>query len=159
MRQLVFLVLASLIPLPLIAAENARYVPIEQRLTGAQMQQTGLDKLEPGQLALLNRLLDEEQASLVETAKAQGSREASAGRLMARDTQPVTSRIVGEIRGWSNGNVLTLENGQRWRVVQGDLFLRKPLSNPEVHITISNMGAWHLQIEGQNQRAKVERLD
>ncbi len=159
MRQLVFIVLTCLIALPLIAAEKDSYVPIEQRLSGAQMQQTGLDKLEPAQLALLNRLLGEEQASVVETAKAQGSREASAGRLTSRDTQPLTGRIAGEIRGWSKGDVLTLENGQRWRVIQGDLFLRKPVSNPEVHITISNMGAWHLQIEGQNQRAKVERLD
>ncbi|WP_305806458.1 hypothetical protein [Stenotrophomonas sp. YIM B06876] len=159
MRRLILTVLASALPLSLAIAGNDGYIPLEQRLDRMQMQQTGLDQLSPAQLHLLNRLLSEEQSSQIATAKAQGSREAAAGKPLARDREPVTSRIVGPVRGWSTGQVLALENGQHWRVLQGELFLRKPVDDPQVHLAPSNMGAWYLQMPGQNQRAKVERID
>ncbi|MGV8961138.1 MAG: hypothetical protein ACOH1V_12260 [Stenotrophomonas sp.] len=159
MRRLILTALATALPLSLAIAGNGGYVPLEQRLDRTQMQQTGLDQLSTAQLQLLNRLLSEEQTRQIETAKAQSSREASAGKPIVRDREPVTTRIVGQMRGWSNGQVLTLENGQRWRVVQGELFLRKPVDDPQVHLAPSSMGAWYLQMPGQNQRAKVERVD
>jgi hypothetical protein len=159
MRQFVLTLAVGLAVFPAWASDAQRYVPIETRLTEEQLQQTGLHQLSSAQLALLNRLLSEQQTAIVQTAKAEGSREASAGKLLVRDTAPVSSTVVGEMRGWSVGTVFTLANGQRWRVLQGDLFLRKPLANAPVEITSSKLGAWMLQLQGQNQRAKVERLD
>ncbi|MCW4456200.1 hypothetical protein OK348_15535 [Flavobacterium sp. MXW15] len=160
MRRLSIILLIGLASQPILAfAAKRAYVPLEQRLSVEQFQATGLDRLSTEQLALLNRLLDSEQTELVEHARAQGEREAVAGKPLVRDREPVITRISGSIRGWSRGDVLRLENGQRWRVVQGDLFLRQPVDNPDVNIAPGNMGGWYLQLPGQNQRAKVERID
>ena len=144
-----------LLPLALACAPALAapaYTPLEKRFSPEQFEQTGLDQLTPAQLALLNALLSEQHTEVVQHT----DREA---RRAPRIIEPVSSQIVGSIRGWSNGTVLTLANGQQWRVVQGDLFLRKPLENVDVEIAPSAMGAWMLQIPGQNQRAKVERVD
>ena len=146
--------LLAALSFPLAAAGAADWVPLEQRLSAEQLRQTGLDTLTAEQLARLNELLRDDQGNVVREVREQARRER-----IVRDTSPVTSTIDGTIRGWSAGTVFTLANGQRWRVTQGDLFLRKPVENPAVEIAPSAMGAWLLQIPGQNQRAKVERLD
>lgn len=142
---------------PLLAAAQQRYVPIEQRLSSEQLQATGLDTLSVQQLQLLNRLLSDEQA-VVEERVEKSARSRLAGLLDRQPAEPVEAAIKGDFRGWVTGKVIELDNGQRWRVTEGELYLRKPMASPRVTIAPGLVGSWYLQVEGQSPRAKVQRL-
>jgi hypothetical protein len=129
------------------------YTLIEQRLSPEQMHATGLDQLQPEQLSLLNQLLSNEQANIAaQSAKAERERKTEEART------PVSSSLKGEFRGWQNATVFELENGQRWRVLDGD-FATKPLSNPKVTISPGLFGSWYMLVEGTSVKAKVKRVD
>jgi hypothetical protein len=134
------------------------YVDLEDRLTAAQLHATGLDRLAPEELALLNRLLREDRVT--------SDRAAAAASIGLRPTKSVSeqrgqsrveSAIRGEFRGWSAGTVLDLENGQQWRVTEGHLVARRARA-PKVTITPGLVGGWYLQVEGEAPRAKVRRI-
>jgi hypothetical protein len=129
------------------------YTPIEQRLSPEQLRATGLDQLQPQQLSLLNELLSSEQATIAaQSAKAERERKIEDART------PVSSSLRGEFRGWQNGTVFELENGQRWRVLDSD-FATKSLSKPKVTISPGLFGSWYMLVEGTSVKAKVKRVD
>lgn len=134
------------------------YVPVEQRFTAEQLKATGLDTLSAQQLQALNQLLSHDQNAVITEAVKQQRRE-RVGLADPVDSEPVTSKLKGEFRGWSSGTVLELENGQRWRVIEGSLFLGKSLPAPKVTIRPGMTGSWYLEAEGQTPKAKVKRLD
>jgi hypothetical protein len=153
MRVLAAAVLSACILASGSALAERPYTPIEQRLSPEQMRATGLDQLQPEQLSLLNQLLSNEQASIVaQSAKAERERKTEEART------PVSSSLKGEFRGWQNGTVFELENGQRWRVLDSD-FATKPLSNPEVAISPGLFGSWYMLVEGTSVKAMVKRVD
>lgn len=162
MRLFSTLALSSLLALaPLVAAAQQSYVNIEQRLSAEQMQATGLDALSSAQLALLNQLLSQEQAVVAQQVE-QSVRDEQKGKPAERASkEPISSTLKGSFSGWSNGTVLELENGQRWRVTEGNLSLGKGKTqqNPKVTIAPGLFSGWYLQVEGQNSSAKVQRLD
>lgn len=130
------------------------YVAVEQRLSAEQMQSTGLDQLSADQLSLLNRLLRDEQANIVSETEV-FTRE----RTRAEDRTAVDSSLKGDFRGWQNGTVFELENGQRWRVVDGEFHATKRLSQPKVTISPGALGSWYMQVEGTGVKAKVKRIE
>jgi len=130
------------------------YVAIEQRLTPGQMHATGLDQLDAEQLSLLNQLLREEQAA-VEVESVAAARERTAHEAGT----PVTSALKGEFRGWQAGTVFELENGQHWRVVDGEFYTSTRLVNPKVTVRPGVLGSWYIRIEGVSVGAKVRRVE
>ncbi len=129
------------------------YTAIEQRLSAEQMRATGLDQLRPEQLSLLNQLLSNEQAAIA-------AQSAQAGReRRGEEAMPVSSSVKGEFRGWQNGTVFELENGQRWRVVDGDFLAIRPMANPKVTISPGAFGSWYMLVEGTSVKVKVKRVD
>lgn len=130
------------------------YVAIEQRLSAEQMRATGLDQLSPEQLSLLNQLLRDEHTQVaVESVAAERVRKKS------EDTAVVSSRLNGEFRGWKTGAVFELENGQRWRAMDGEFYTTKRLPNPNVTVKPSAFGTWYMQVEGANVNIKVKRIE
>jgi len=136
------------------AVAQQAYTPIEERLSPEQMRATGLDQLQPEQLSLLNRLLSNEQASIA-AQSVQAERE----RRSEQEKTPVSSSLKGEFRGWQNGTVFELENGQRWRVIDSDFQATRRLSNPKVTISPGLFGSWYMLVEGTTVKAKVKRAD
>lgn len=130
------------------------YTPIEQRLSPEQMHETGLDQLHPAQLSLLNQLLSSEQANI-----AARSAEAERERRSEEARAPVSSNLKGEFRGWQNGTVFELENGQRWRVTDSNFQAARLLANPKVTISPGAFGSWYMLVEGTSVKAKVKRVD
>ncbi|MFD0322038.1 hypothetical protein [Lysobacter gummosus] len=159
MRVLSSLTVAVLFAIaPAAFGAERPYVPVEQRFTAEQLKATGLDTLSAQQLQALNELLSQDQNVAITEAVKQVRTERK-GLLDRGDVEPVTSTLKGEFRGWSSGTVLTLENGQRWRVVEGSLFLGKSVPAPKITIRPGLMGGWYLEAEGQTPKAKVKRLD
>lgn len=159
--------------LGLVAAFAARasgdYVDLEQRLTPEQRHATGIDTLTPEQLALLNQLLRNDQQHQVETARSEvrnemksapaTERAAGPARLAGLDDGPIHSRAEGRIEGWQPGTVFSLANGQRWKVLKGDVTLRAPLESPEVVVVPGVAGRWFLQVVEDMPKARVYRID
>ena len=150
-------------PIATFAAEP--YVAIEQRLSAEQRQATGIDTLSSAQLALLNRLLSEDTAKIVESvrteakAEAQSERAAGPGRLAGLDDEPIESRVEGRVAGWEPGTVFKLANGQQWKVLKGEVTLRTPLDAPEIVVVPGVAGRWFLQVTEDMPKARVYRID
>lgn len=143
---------AALFQLSAMAAQP--YVAIEKRLSPEQLHAAGLDTLSAEQLATLNRLLSDEQA-------ARDRDEAQDGvglREKRPQAQPVSATAKGDARGWSKGDIVELDNGQRWRVVEGELYLGKATGIRKVTIAPGAFGAWYMQVDGQTPRLKVQRV-
>lgn len=157
MRLLPLTLSLLILTMPLLADAQQRYVPIEQRLSPEQLQATGLDTLSAQQRQLLNQLLSNEQA-VVEERVEKSARSRLAGLLDRKQAEPVRAAIKGEFRGWVAGSVIELDNGQRWRVTEGELYLRKPIAHAQATITPGMVSGWYLQVAGQSPRAKVQRL-
>lgn len=132
---------------------------IEQRLTAEEMREAGLDTLSPAQLQALNRLLREKLAAPA-TPLAQPSPAPSAPRsYIGLDDKPIRSRVRGDVAGWEPGTVFVLENGQQWKVLKGEMKLRKPLSSPEIVVVPGIAGRWFLQVDEDMPKARVYRID
>lgn len=158
--------LLALVLLPGLAAAQTAYRDIEQRLTPAQLRETGLDTLSPAQLALLNRLLHEDaqrEAAIAPPAPVPmiagtvPSRD-DAGLLEGAADGPIRSRLVGTVAKWSPGTVFALENGQQWRVLKGALKLPKPMQAPAIVVVPGVSGRWFLQVDEDLPKARVQRI-
>jgi hypothetical protein len=143
----------------------AGYVALERRFTAEQMHATGLDTLTPEQLALLNSLLREGTPAAATAADARGRLTSEApevgapSSLLGLNDQPIRSRAQGTVTGWEPGTVFTLANGQQWKVLKGEMKLRKPLQSPEVVVAPGLVGRWFLQVDEDLPKARVYRVD
>jgi hypothetical protein len=157
-KALAILTLALLAPSA--AAAPQAYVPIEQRLTPAQLGEVGLS---PAQLETLNRLLREAPAQDVPAPAVApvAAQEEAATQHESADLggQPIRSRLKGSVDGWEPGTVFELENGQQWKVLKGSMKLRKPLDAPEIVVVPSLAGRWFLQVDEDMPKALVYRID
>jgi len=136
------------------------YMDIEQRLTAGQLQATGLDRLSPEQLKLLNALLREDVVKAVEAGRTEAETErASPSSLIGLNDQPIRSRVKGAVGGWEPGTVFRLENGQNWKVLKGSMELRKPFESPEIVVVPGIAGRWFLQVDEDLPKARVYRID
>lgn len=171
-----------------VVGAEAAYVDVERRLTREQLRATGLDTLSPAQLKLLNQLLREEAPQSVATTQAgqpvavteQAESAAPhtpvaptapnapavpppaapvAPMYIGLDDRPIESRIVGNVVGWAPGSEFLLENGQRWKVLKGEVTLRKPVENPAIKVLPGIAGRWFLQIDESMPSARAYRID
>ena len=132
---------------------------IEQRLSPEQMHETGLDTLTPTQLARLNAVLSQNQAADPAMARERIGAERGATSYLGLDEKPITTRLKGPISHWEPGTEFVLENGQVWKVLKGNLKLRKPLQSPEVVLVPGFAGRWFLQVDEDLPKARVYRID
>ena len=69
----------------------------------------------------------------------------------------ITSRILGEFKGWSGYTKFQLENGQIWQQSSEGLLIVR-MNNPTVIIKKSFFGSYNLNVEGVNSTIKVRRI-
>lgn len=154
------LIVSGLLLSPLAMAQ-AGYIDIEQRLSAEQLQQVGLSS---AQLQLLNRMLREstppisQAAPVVSSPLAASAAPSAPAMFIGLDDTPVQSRAVGEIRGWEPGSVFVLENGQHWKVLKGEMKLRKPMQSPQIAVVPGIAGRWFLQVDEDIPKARVYRI-
>ena len=79
--------------------------------------------------------------------------------LEARQPQAdrIESHIPGLFTGWDAKSQIRLANGQVWKVVDGS-WLHGEWNNPKVSIRRGMMGAFYLDIEGENRSPRVQRV-
>ena len=156
-----FLVPALLLASSFAATAQDGYVPLEQRLSAAQLAEVGLS---PAQLQVLNRVLREaESARPAAVAGATGAAlpahvPAPAAMHLGLEEGPVSARVVGEVAGWAPGTVFTLDNGQQWQVMKGQMKLRTSLHAPQIEVIPGIAGRWFLQVDEDLPKARVYRI-
>lgn len=156
------LALVLLLVVPFVALATSGYVRLEERLTPAQMHETGLDTLTPEQLARLNALLDESataRPAVATPAPSTGAPAQAERSFPGQGEAPIRSRVQGTVSGWAPGTVFELENGQQWKVLKGSMTLRKPLQSPGVIVAPGLVGRWFLQVDEDLPKARVYRVD
>lgn len=138
------------------AAAQAPYVAIEQRVDPQALAQVGLT---PAQLQALNRLLREADARTPAppVAAAPGA-PTPAPMFPGLDDGPITARVTGQVDGWAPGTVFTLDNGQQWQVLKGEMTLKASRSNPEIVVVPGIAGRWFLQVDEDLPKARVFRI-
>ena len=79
-------------------------------------------------------------------------------KMTQADEEPdqITSRILGEFKGWSGNSEFQLENGQVWKQSSAGLLIVR-INNPTVTIKKSFFGTYTLNVEGVNSSIKVRR--
>lgn len=161
-----FLLSALLVTSSFAATAQDRFVPVEQRLNAAQLAEVGLS---PAQLQALNRVLREAESAAPAAVAAQPAAAAPAAPVPANvpapaamhlglEEGPVTARVVGDVAGWEPGTVFTLDNGQQWQVMKGQMKLRKTLQAPQIEVIPGIAGRWFLQVDEDLPKARVFRL-
>ncbi len=95
-------------------------------------------------------------------------RESAAGRGLdfglpapaVEEAQPdeITSRHVGEFRGWSGNTAFSLENGQVWRQVRTGR-MHWVADSPMITIRRTAIGTYWLGVEGINAQVRVRRVE
>lgn len=138
---------------------------LQQQMTDSEFKAAGLDKLSAAELTTLNNWLqgnvERAAASAVEQAREEGRQEVIVkhrGFLDFGSREPIESAIAGEFGGFGTGRTFSLENGQQWEQVDGSQLSGARRQSPKVKITPGVMGAWYLQVENFNTRAKVRRI-
>lgn len=75
----------------------------------------------------------------------------------AERVSAVQSRIVGPFDGWKEGTVITLENGQRWRVAEPSTRYL-PVRDPQAIVREGMLGSFLLEVVGSNVQVRVRRV-
>ncbi|MCC7633014.1 hypothetical protein [Stenotrophomonas rhizophila] len=142
------------------AAAQVPYVAIEQRVDPQELAQVGLT---PAQLQTLNRLLRQadERAPPPPVAAAPVAAPGAptpAPMFPGLDDGPIKARVTGQVDGWAPGSVFTLDNGQQWQVLKGEMKLKASRSNPEIVVVPGIAGRWFLQVDEDLPKARVFRI-
>lgn len=93
------------------------------------------------------------------------AREAASPSLMERfgletrqpQAEHLESHIPGLFTGWEANSLIKLANGQVWKVVDGS-WLHGEWNNPKVTVRRGMLGAFYLDIEGENRSPRVQRV-
>lgn len=134
-----------------------------------RLHRAGLDKLSPQELNRLNAPVKQQRDEAVRLRAVQSSHTGRNGDTAGRqndsrvrltpgtqiDYETVETQLVEPFRGYVPGDVLTLANGQRWKVVEGRYWApAKAAHARKVSIRPGMLGGFFLEIE-DGGRAKV----
>ena len=158
-----YLFSALLLASSFAAFAQDRFVPVERRLSASQLAEVGLS---PAQLQALNRVLREAESTAAASTAAvapvaaplPANVPAPAAMHLGLEEGPVNARVVGEVAGWQPGTLFTLDNGQQWQVMKGQMKLRKVLQSPQIAVVPGISGRWFLQVDEDLPKARVFRV-
>jgi len=152
MPRLFILLLIAFLSSPL-GAQN--FSTLEERMSGKEFRDAGLEKLSPEELAALNAWLQREISGAVSAVAPPSLPDRTGFR--ESPGEGLVSRVAGEFNGWVKGTRITLENGQVWEVTDPDRFVAK-VPDAVVRIRPGAFGAWFLSVEGYNSQTRVKRI-
>jgi len=141
---------------------------LQQQMSAAEFKAAGLDKLNAAELATLNRWLQgkveaattEAVAAVREEAREEGRQEVivkNRGFFDFGSNEPIRGVLQGEFRGFGQGRIYVLDNGQQWEQTDATSVSGVRKQSPKVSISPGVMGVWYLKVEGVNTQPKVRR--
>ena len=165
LRPLCLLLLSTAMLPAIVLANQSPAIDLRQQMGDEQFRAAGLDKLSAQELTVLTAWLrgdlERTTAAVLEQAKEEGRQEVIVrhrGFLTFDSNEPIVARVTGSFPGLGKGKQFTLDNGQVWEQTDGTTLSGVRDSLPQLRITPGIMGAWYLQLEGFNTRARVRRI-
>jgi hypothetical protein len=160
MKKLPFLVFIFFLPVYTYAAES--FSTLEERMTGAEFNETGVVKLTQDELAALNEWLRAHSVATLENAHPTAPDNAPDVTFQADDDSDdkfIRSTIVGTFEGWnSKESTFTLANGQVWKQDEKDVYHAEPAEDVQVEIRKPMLGKWRLEALGHDEHVRVVRI-
>jgi hypothetical protein len=142
------------------AAAQQGFSTIEERMTGKEFTDAGLDKLSAEELTALNDWLRSHSVATLENRNEEytDTRGFENQALRDFDDSDVVSLIKGEFSGWSGDTVFELENGMIWQQNEAGTFYVAPTTEAVAVIDKGVFNTWRLKIQGYNRTISVKRL-
>lgn len=150
---------------------------VEERMTGKEFMEAGLNKLSEAELEALNKWLRAHSVATLEdrvvrsgatnsTATIAGAPQVGTSTIgdsrglenKNNDRSTIVSRLIGEFEGWDGETVFELENGMVWKQEETDYFTTKKMVNPEITIKSGMFNSWRLSVENYNKSVEVVRI-
>ena len=169
MKFFVLCVLVMSIHVAAFAASG--FSTLEERMTGKEFQEAGLNKLTATELATLNEWLRRRSVATLENVNAVSAAGAEAsgpkGDLRGFANRPkndglddvINATIVGTFTGWvAKGDLFQLNNGMIWQQDQKSSYSVAPMENAQVTISKNMFGNWHLSVNGHDKKVQVVRI-
>ena len=132
-------------------AKSGNWDGLKKMMTAEEYEKTGLDKLSPEELKLLDRwflkFLAHESEQLVKADK----------KIKKLQQQGVRRHIMGKFKGWTGKTVFRLDNGEVWKQRLGGRYAIS-LENPEVEISKNLFGFYEMKILKTGRRVGVTRV-
>lgn len=162
MKQTILILIALL----LVAAAGFTdaqqgFSTVEERMTGKEFTDAGLDKLSAEELAALNEWLRSHSVATLENRNQEytDTRGFESRAMSDLDDSDVVSPIKGDFSGWSGDTVFELENGMIWQQNESDTFYMPPTSKAVAVIERGVFNSWRLRIQGYNRSVSVKRIE
>lgn len=152
------LLLAALICVSAVpqAFATGRCAPLQERMSYARFRKLGLDQLSTQQLKGLNAWLADHGDcgnGMVDNMPDKNPDKKATAAPATGDR--IHSRIAGDFTGWDKDTVLTLQNGQQWRVTDDTSMHIARLHNPQVTVWKGLFNSWLLGVKGLDKTAHV----
>ena len=142
----------------------------EERMSGSEFKQAGLNKLTSEELASLNDWARRHSVATLDNATAVPASTASTAT--TEDTRgfgdpsnddPLDKIVNGTIDGTFNGStgkgmLFKLTNGMIWQQTGRKSFYVEPVEDAKVTIEKSMMGSWYLSMVGHKKKVRVARI-
>lgn len=144
------------------AHAQSDFSTLEERMTGEEFRDAGLDKLSDEELANLNAWLKENlnveaTADLETRQQIRREVEEEVRREQEGERTEIVTTVPGHFTGWTGNTVFELANGQVWRQVSGGSY-RVSMDDPTVVVYPAAFGAWRLRLEDTGPSIGVERV-
>ncbi len=140
-----------------------------QQLTPDERVAAGVGSLTPEQQAALDRLAARfaqegarrarEEVKAEAIVKAREESRARVGLTPPEEEMIIRSRIKGTLKGWVPNQLFTLENGQRWKVVDKESRWFPTMTDPEIQIEPGLLGSWKLRLVSEGLWVRVRRVE
>jgi hypothetical protein len=177
MKKLLFLIPLCTLSFTVNAADA--FSTLEERMSGKEFKETGLVKLTDEELSVLNEWLRSHSVATLSNSSARQTviQVDNSGMvpLTTSDTRGlgymgvssshdpgdklITGTLVGTISGWAEKNTeFKLTNGMVWEQTGNGSLSIQAVNGPDVTITKSFLGNWHLSIVGHEADVRVKRI-
>lgn len=144
------------------AVAQSDFSTLEEKMTGQEFRDTGLDKLSEEELANLNAWLKanlnvEATADLDTRQQIRREVEEEVRREQEGERTEIVTTVPGHFTGWTGGTVFELANGQVWKQVSGGSY-RVSMDDPTVIVYPAAFGSWRLRLQDTGPSIGVERV-
>lgn len=169
MKKLLFFILIISIQATAFAASG--FSTLQERMSGQEFKESGLDKLTDTELGTLNEWLRRHSVATLENTgaltAAGGEASGPKGDMRGFANQPkddslgkvINATIEGTFNGWvGKGTLFKLTNGMVWQQDEKDSFSVEPVENAQVTIEKSLFRNWHLSVAGHHKKVQVVRI-
>jgi hypothetical protein len=140
-------------------AQAVEFSTLEERMSGAEFKQAGLDRLTPEQLQSLNDWLRVHGLAPGAPVAVGGTRNGVVEYYPDdKARQPIEAHIDGPLDGWLGKTTFKLDNGQVWQQAESGMRTDLGLNSPAVRIKPMLLGSWLMYVDGCGCSLRVKRI-